>query len=102
MIVIGDAAHAASPTTTQGASMAIEDAVVLAQCLRDIEGQADALRAYERLRRPRVERVVESGASGDNPVPAAPRTRRDGAAGSVYDHHIDWDAKIVADDACAD
>ena len=30
MIVIGDAAHAASPATTQGASMAIEDAVVLA------------------------------------------------------------------------
>lgn len=36
MVVIGDAAHAASPASGQGASMAIEDAVVLAQCLRDL------------------------------------------------------------------
>ena len=45
MIVIGDAAHAASPSTAQGASMALEDAVVLAQCLRDI-------RRFRELSRP--------------------------------------------------
>ena len=100
MIVIGDAAHAASPTTTQGASMAIEDAVVLAQCLRDVPGQAAALGTYERLRRSRVERVVQSGASGDNPAPSAPAGQRRGnPADSVYTHHIDWDAKIPAADA---
>jgi 2-polyprenyl-6-methoxyphenol hydroxylase-like FAD-dependent oxidoreductase len=100
MIVIGDAAHAASPTTTQGASMAIEDAVVLAQCLRDVPGQAAALATYERLRRSRVERVVQSGASGDNPAPSAPAGQRRGnPADSVYTHHIDWDAKIPAADA---
>ena len=36
MIVIGDAAHATSPAAGQGAAMALEDAVVLAQCLRDV------------------------------------------------------------------
>ncbi|MEV6233681.1 FAD-dependent monooxygenase [Saccharopolyspora shandongensis] len=52
MLLIGDAAHAASPATGQGASMAVEDAVVLAKALRD-HGSLDG---YERLRRPRVER----------------------------------------------
>jgi len=36
MIIIGDAAHAPSPTSGQGASLAIEDAVQLAKCLRDL------------------------------------------------------------------
>ena len=35
MVITGDAAHATSPSAGQGASMAMEDAVVLAQCLRD-------------------------------------------------------------------
>ncbi|MGH3250865.1 MAG: FAD-dependent oxidoreductase [Trebonia sp.] len=94
MIVIGDAAHAVSPATTQGASMAIEDAVVLAQCLRDLPRPADALRAYEQLRRDRVERVARSGASGENPAPAPPGARNGNPADSVYAHHIDWDAVI--------
>ena len=33
-VLIGDAAHAMTPNLGQGASMAIEDAVVLAHCLR--------------------------------------------------------------------
>ena len=99
MIVIGDAAHAASPTTTQGASMAIEDAVVLAQCLRDVPGQAAALETFERLRRARVEGVVQAGASGDNPAPSPPGQRR--GDGSVYSHHIDWDAKVTASGGAA-
>jgi energy-coupling factor transporter ATP-binding protein EcfA2 len=36
MIVIGDAAHAPTPSSGQGASLAIEDAVVLAKRLRDL------------------------------------------------------------------
>ncbi|MFG2571550.1 FAD-dependent oxidoreductase [Streptomyces sp. NPDC048481] len=54
-LLIGDAAHAASPATGQGASMALEDAVILAKCLRDIPGLPAALARYEALRRPRVE-----------------------------------------------
>jgi flavin-dependent dehydrogenase len=34
--VVGDAAHATSPSSGQGASMAIEAGVVLAECLRDL------------------------------------------------------------------
>jgi 2-polyprenyl-6-methoxyphenol hydroxylase-like FAD-dependent oxidoreductase len=52
--LLGDAAHAMSPSAGQGASLALEDAVVLAQCLRDIPEVAAALATYERLRRPRV------------------------------------------------
>jgi len=58
MIIIGDAAHAASPSSGQGASLAIEDAIVLAKCLRDVPDRAAAFAAFERLRRERVERVV--------------------------------------------
>jgi 2-polyprenyl-6-methoxyphenol hydroxylase-like FAD-dependent oxidoreductase len=55
VLIIGDAAHAASPATGQGASMALEDAVVLAKALRDAGTTDEALGTYERLRRPRVE-----------------------------------------------
>ncbi|WP_414638650.1 FAD-dependent monooxygenase, partial [Actinophytocola sp.] len=58
MIIIGDAAHATSPASGQGASMALEDAVTLAKCLRDLPA---AYTAYENLRRKRVERVVAQG-----------------------------------------
>jgi FAD-dependent urate hydroxylase len=57
--IIGDAAHATSPHAGQGASLAVEDALVLAQCLRDL---GDAERAYvrfEALRRERVEKIVK-------------------------------------------
>ena len=60
--VIGDAAHAASPTSGQGASLAMEDGLELARCLRDIPDVSKALAAYERLRRERVEQVVAYGA----------------------------------------
>ncbi|GAA2397424.1 FAD-dependent monooxygenase [Nonomuraea africana] len=58
VLLTGDAAHATSPSSGQGASMAIEDAIVLAACLRDEHGHAAAFESYERRRRARVERVV--------------------------------------------
>ncbi|MFO0747154.1 MAG: NAD(P)/FAD-dependent oxidoreductase [Myxococcota bacterium] len=61
MIIIGDAAHAASPSSGQGASMAAEDAVALARCLRDGADVDVAFAAFERERRARVERVVAEG-----------------------------------------
>ncbi|GII30619.1 FAD-dependent oxidoreductase [Planotetraspora mira] len=72
MVIVGDAAHATSPSAGQGASMAIEDAVVLATCLRDVPGTRDAFAAYERLRRGRVERVVKQGRrNGSGKAPGA-------------------------------
>lgn len=62
MVVIGDAAHAPAPSSGQGASMALEDAVVLARSLGEHAGVEDAFAAYERARRKRVERVVAHGA----------------------------------------
>jgi len=70
MVVIGDAAHAPSPSSGQGASMALEDAVVLAQALRDNGKVEVALAAYERARRARVEKIVAAGArSSSSKIP---------------------------------
>jgi len=70
MVLIGDAAHAPSPSSGQGASMALEDAVVLAMSLRDTADVPGALAAYEQERRDRVERIVAAGArSGSSKIP---------------------------------
>jgi 2-polyprenyl-6-methoxyphenol hydroxylase-like FAD-dependent oxidoreductase len=61
-VIIGDAAHAPAPSSGQGASMALEDAVALAVAVRDASSVAEALAAYEAVRRPRVERIVAMGA----------------------------------------
>lgn len=56
--LIGDAAHPMLPFLAQGSCMAIEDAVVLTDCLRDRGGDvAAALRAYEDARRDRIARA---------------------------------------------
>ena len=97
MTVTGDAAHAASPSTAQGASMALEDAAVLAQCLRDAPAIPEALTLFEELRRDRVERIVQAGASAQNPAPPSPPTgpRRGNPAEWLYGHHIDWHANVT-------
>jgi 2-polyprenyl-6-methoxyphenol hydroxylase-like FAD-dependent oxidoreductase len=62
MLLIGDAAHAASPATGQGASMALEDAVILAKSLRDRPDPASAFVTYEQLRRDRVQANITRSA----------------------------------------
>jgi 2-polyprenyl-6-methoxyphenol hydroxylase-like FAD-dependent oxidoreductase len=57
-VLVGDAAHAASPTSGQGASLAMEDALVLGICLRDAPDASTAFADYELRRRERVERIV--------------------------------------------
>lgn len=53
--LIGDAAHAMTPYAAQGAAMAIEDAVTLADAVaRSRDDLSDALSAWERERRARV------------------------------------------------
>ena len=56
--LLGDAAHAMTPNLGQGACVAIEDAVVLAECLRGATDVPGALRRYEALRRPRAARIA--------------------------------------------
>jgi len=48
--LLGDAAHPMTPNLGQGACQAIEDAVVLADCLRNEPNLAAALRLYEARR----------------------------------------------------
>lgn len=61
MVLVGDAVHAPSNSTGQGASLAIESAIELARALRDLPDHAAAFAAYEHLRRARVERITASG-----------------------------------------
>ncbi|GGN02253.1 2-polyprenyl-6-methoxyphenol hydroxylase-like FAD-dependent oxidoreductase [Actinoplanes campanulatus] len=61
IVLTGDAAHAVAPSSGQGASMALEDAVVLGHSLRENPDVPAALAAYAAARRPRVEKVVVQG-----------------------------------------
>lgn len=62
VVLIGDAAHAVSPNAGQGASLALEDAMVLAKLLRDCAGDyRTAFERFEQARKPRVERIVAAG-----------------------------------------
>ncbi|MEU5692933.1 NAD(P)/FAD-dependent oxidoreductase [Actinosynnema sp. NPDC020468] len=108
VVLIGDAAHATSPSSGQGASLAVESAVQLARCLRDLPHDR-AFAAYEGLRRARVERIIAQAA----------RTNSDKAAGPVarvlrdllmpigmrfvkaekftwqFDHRIEWGESLA-------
>jgi 2-polyprenyl-6-methoxyphenol hydroxylase-like FAD-dependent oxidoreductase len=57
VVLIGDAAHGFPPLLAQGAAMAIEDAVVLAESLARSRAVGEALRSYESRRRPRVNTI---------------------------------------------
>jgi 2-polyprenyl-6-methoxyphenol hydroxylase-like FAD-dependent oxidoreductase len=59
IVLVGDAAHAATPGVGQGAAQAIEDAVVLADRLARNGDVATALGEYEAIRRPRAEAVLK-------------------------------------------
>ncbi|GAA1989112.1 FAD-dependent oxidoreductase [Kitasatospora viridis] len=109
LVLVGDSAHAPSSSSGQGASLAIESAVELAHCLRDLPLR-QALARYEALRRPRVERIIK----------AAERTNSNKAAGPVgrvlrdalmpigmrlispekmawqFEHRIDWASPAAA------
>jgi 2-polyprenyl-6-methoxyphenol hydroxylase-like FAD-dependent oxidoreductase len=55
VVLIGDAAHAFSPLLAQGAAMAIEDAVTLAEMIGTNNDLDQVLRTFEAARRPRVD-----------------------------------------------
>ena len=111
MIVIGDAAHAPSPTSGQGASLSIEDAVVLAQCLRDLPSPEAAFSRFESARRARVESIIKWAARINNSKAAGPvgRVLRDAilpmilkltadskVQDEIYDYRIEWDGPALA------
>ena len=60
VVLVGDAAHATSPHIGQGAAMAIEDAVVLAEELASDQPVDQALASYMARREPRARFVFDT------------------------------------------
>jgi 2-polyprenyl-6-methoxyphenol hydroxylase-like FAD-dependent oxidoreductase len=110
VVLVGDAVHAPSNSSGQGASLAIESAVELARCLRDLPDAPSAFAAYERLRRPRVEgiaaraakinRAKAPGPVGKAVLPLMMRVlmktamRPEKAFGPEQRYRIDWAATV--------
>ena len=107
--LMGDAAHAVGPHVGQGASLALEDAFVLAKCLRDIPQASSAFAAFERLRRSRVEPILkQSRRTGQQKAPAGWLGRRirdlilpiflkssARAANELYGYALDWETRVA-------
>lgn len=111
MIVIGDAAHAPAPSSGQGASMALEDGVVLAMALRDAPSIEAAFATFEAARRDRVERIAAYGArssSSKTPGRVGSFVRdafmrfafryliTDRSLAWMYDHRIHWAESVAS------
>ena len=111
VVLVGDAIHAVSPNAGQGASLAIEDAMVLAKCLRDSSDLEQAYATYERLRRARVERMVQHGRNAGqgkvmtHPIQVWFRDRlaplflklfaNSAALDWIYSYQVNWDEPVV-------
>ncbi|WP_373232382.1 FAD-dependent oxidoreductase [Cohnella sp.] len=110
IVLVGDAVHATSPSAGQGASLALEDALVLAKCVRDIPDVELAFSEFQRLRRDRVERIVKYSRSigkrkhATNPVqvffrdlmlPLFLKSFNNDTNRWMYDYNVDWNEKVT-------
>ncbi len=101
--LLGDAAHAMLPFFAQGAAQALEDAAVLAACLRGTDARTapQALQRYDAIRRPRASHVqlMSRGRETRNHLADGPEQRRRDAelgagnplrdSGWLYGHDLD-------------
>ncbi|TFZ02778.1 FAD-binding protein [Ramlibacter henchirensis] len=60
VVLLGDSAHSPTPQMTSGGGMAIEDAVVLARCVKEQASVQDALAAYSKRRFERVKTIWDA------------------------------------------
>lgn len=111
-VLIGDAAHAVSPSSGQGASLAMEDAITLARCLRDTQKPRAAFAQFENLRRQRTERIIAEGRKRgtykamSNPLAIALRDLamplvfrflvKEESFAWILNHDIAWDEPVTA------
>lgn len=110
VVLLGDAVHATSPNAGQGASLALEDAIVLAKCVRDIPSLEQAFSKFKDLRRERVERIVKYSRSigqrkhATNPVqvffrdlmlPIFLKSASKDSHGWMYDYKVNWYDKVA-------
>ncbi|HEY8482344.1 MAG TPA: FAD-dependent monooxygenase [Spirillospora sp.] len=111
MVLVGDSAHAPSSSSGQGASQAIESAVQLARCLRDLPDPQSAFATYEALRRARVEKVIDRGNKTNNSKTLGPVAKKmmklmmplmmktflapEKTFGEEQRYTIDWDAPVA-------
>ncbi|MFD8087211.1 FAD-dependent oxidoreductase [Kitasatospora sp. NPDC059722] len=75
MVLVGDSVHAPSNSSGQGVSLAVESAVELARCLRDLPDHTAAFAAYEAMRRPRVEKIAADAARTNSQKSSGPVAR---------------------------
>lgn len=116
MVLVGDSVHAPSNSSGQGASLAIESAVQLARCLRDLPDHSAAFAAYEGVRRPRVEGVAARARKINHSKTPGPVARRmmsllmpllikgmnpEKTMGAEQRYRIDWDAPVQRELAAA-
>ncbi|MEL7156067.1 MAG: FAD-dependent monooxygenase [Actinomycetota bacterium] len=94
--LLGDACHPMLPFMAQGAAQAIEDAAVLAGCLRTTDEPAEAVVVYESLRRERTAKVQLAARANETMfhLPDGPEQRqrdeRLGAADATTNHRNAW------------
>ena len=107
--LVGDSAHATTPHAGQGASIAMESALALAKCLRDIPNTKDAFVKYQQLRKDRVEKMIamarRSGRmfTTTNPIgklirnvmsPFMIKLNKKGFD-EIYGYRVDWNEKVT-------
>ncbi len=76
VVLLGDAAHAMSPNMAEGASLALEDALVLARILKTHGSSAESLSVFSKRRRARI-RWVQRRTHRRDRVRALPALLRD-------------------------
>ncbi|MEU7633609.1 FAD-dependent monooxygenase [Nocardia sp. NPDC049220] len=116
MVLVGDAVHAPSNSSGQGASLAIESCLQLARCLRDLP-TPEAFAVYQRLRRGRVEGIAARAAKINHSKTLGPVARKamrllmplmaktvmnpEKTMGPEQRYRIDWDAPADSELAMA-
>ncbi|MEV5200248.1 FAD-dependent monooxygenase [Streptomyces sp. NPDC053720] len=90
VVLAGDAAHASTPHIAQGAAMAVEDALVLAESLDTEPDVAAALDGWEARRRPRamwvqaMSRAVLKQETGNETTPEEDELLKVGIPGAAH------------------